>query len=413
MIGFITLLIISFSIVTAVYSWNTNKNIIFFSLFLIILSLSIYLYDLLIYGGSLYHFTILFLNTGPLYFLPGPFIFFFIRGNIQDTQGFKKYDYLHFLPFFIDLTIWYPQIISPFEEKLEFAKLCMQNVDYYLNASIHTPYPHLLHNFLRGLHITIYIVLSLIMLIRFYPEINNLKSIAGRKHLSTLKWLIALMIIILTGTTLHSLIFVKYFSGNNFFFFNSININIINFIAIVTLIIPVMFMAFPAILLGMPGISAVISDEKKKENANQQDVRLQNEEEANQLIRKSQFMQNNSGYFDELSQKIIRHMEIDKPFLNPKFKINNLTINLNVPQHHIQFCINNLLNTTFSDFKNKYRILYAQKLIAEGYLGNKTMESLSSETGYASLSNFYAEFKKITGNTPLQIHKNSFPDLSE
>lgn len=177
-----------------------------------------------------------------------------------------------------------------------------------------------------------------------------------------------------------------------------------------------MFIAFPAILLGMPGISALISDEKIKENANQQDLQLQKEEEeeeSNPLVRKSQFMQNNSGYFDELSQKIIKHMEEDKPFLNPKFKINNLTINLNVPQHHIQFCINNLLNTTFSDFKNKYRILYAQKLIAEGYLGNKTLESLSSETGYASLSNFYAEFKKITGFTPLQIHKNSFPELSE
>lgn len=404
MIGFITLLIIAFSIVMSIYSWKTNKNIIFLSLFLAILSLSIYLYNLLIYGGSLTQFAIIFLNTGPLYFLPGPFIYFFIRGNINDTQGLKKKDLLHFIPFVIDLFIWLPYILSPWEHKLETAKMCMQNVNFYLSTDILTPYPHQIHNFIRGLHVAVYMLYSLILLILLYPDLKGLQSIAGKKHVATYRWLFAVMLIILTGTLFHSLIFIEYFTKNDLMFFDSAHINIVNWMAGVTIIIAIMFISFPGIMLGMPGLASVIVEERNQNNLSADKSKTIRENNNQNKI--NQYVQNNSGYFDELSGMIIKHMEKNKPFLDPKFKIYHLTTSLNVPQHHIQFCINNLLMTSFTDLKNKYRIEYARKLISEGYLENKTLESLSAETGFASISNFYAECKKLTGYTPLQLHKN-------
>lgn len=62
------------------------------------------------------------------------------------------------------------------------------------------------------------------------------------------------------------------------------------------------------------------------------------------------------------------------------------------------------VNKSFSDFLKELRIDYARKLLNE----NKTsINSVSYDSGYTTISNFNKQFKEVTGKTPLQ-HRNEY-----
>lgn len=62
------------------------------------------------------------------------------------------------------------------------------------------------------------------------------------------------------------------------------------------------------------------------------------------------------------------------------------------------------VNKSFSDFLKELRIDYARKLLNENKI---SINSVSYEAGYTTLSNFNKQFKEVTGKTPLQ-YRNEY-----
>lgn len=62
------------------------------------------------------------------------------------------------------------------------------------------------------------------------------------------------------------------------------------------------------------------------------------------------------------------------------------------------------VNKSFSDFLKELRIDYARKLLNEDKI---SINSVSYDSGYTTLSNFNKQFKEVTGKTPLQ-YRNEY-----
>lgn len=99
------------------------------------------------------------------------------------------------------------------------------------------------------------------------------------------------------------------------------------------------------------------------------------------------------------------HMESNKPFKNPKLKLEDLANAIDQPAYVISQVLNNGDTNGFTDYVNQHRITEAKELIlASDHL---SLDGVGKEAGFHSKSTFYPAFKKKTGMTPAQYRKNS------
>jgi AraC-like DNA-binding protein len=113
----------------------------------------------------------------------------------------------------------------------------------------------------------------------------------------------------------------------------------------------------------------------------------------------------NTAYFEDLAARIKDHMQLQEPFLQKEFSLQILSNSLNVPQHHLTYCIRYFFNSNFSDLKNSYRIAHFKKMAEIGIPKHLTIDYLIDQSGFKSKSSFYASFSKFEGYNPSLIVK--------
>lgn len=113
----------------------------------------------------------------------------------------------------------------------------------------------------------------------------------------------------------------------------------------------------------------------------------------------------------EIDQKTLNIMEqklsviIEKElFLNPNFTLEEAAKELKVTKHLLSQYVNEILDKSFSNLINEYRIEKAKRLLETEK--NYTIESLGYDSGFNSKSTFFTTFKKITGLTPAAYQKS-------
>ena len=107
------------------------------------------------------------------------------------------------------------------------------------------------------------------------------------------------------------------------------------------------------------------------------------------------------------AQRIQDYMIIQKPYLNEKLTLYQLSKSLNARPQYISFILNNVINKKFYDFVNCYRIEEVKKRISNGELASFTIISIAMDSGFNSKASFNRVFKSLTGFTPSQyISKN-------
>lgn len=111
-------------------------------------------------------------------------------------------------------------------------------------------------------------------------------------------------------------------------------------------------------------------------------------------------MQLEEDYAAALSQEVDLYMENNQPFLIPDFNMLKLAHNLNVPAHHLSYLFREHKQISFNDYRNTYRVTYAQSLINAGLSNELTLEAIGLKSGFASRSTFFKSFKKVTGLSP-------------
>jgi len=107
---------------------------------------------------------------------------------------------------------------------------------------------------------------------------------------------------------------------------------------------------------------------------------------------------------EKVKTKILNYFQKEKPFLNPDLNMTLLSEKLKIPKHHLTEVLNGKLGKNFFTFVNEYRIEAVKEELSNPQ-NPYSIEAIGYECGFNSKSTFFAVFKSITGQTPME-YKN-------
>jgi YesN/AraC family two-component response regulator len=157
-----------------------------------------------------------------------------------------------------------------------------------------------------------------------------------------------------------------------------------------------MMLVFPQVLYGIPIVTEKekeIVQKKEEEKKSKKSIKLLEKEEKKT--------------FEKLTAMILEYMKTEKPFTDPNYSLDDLAANLNIQKHHLYYCFNTVLNSRFTTIRTQMRVEYAKECLLNGDLDNLSMEGVWTKTGFSSRTNFFVNFKEVTGATPLDFIKNN------
>ena len=108
---------------------------------------------------------------------------------------------------------------------------------------------------------------------------------------------------------------------------------------------------------------------------------------------------------DELYEKILNIIVIEKRYRNKDFSAKELAKELNTNTRYISAVINSRFNTNFSCLINEYRIKEALHRMTDKRFVDMTIEEIGSAVGFANRQSFYASFYRMMGETPNSYRK--------
>jgi YesN/AraC family two-component response regulator len=103
---------------------------------------------------------------------------------------------------------------------------------------------------------------------------------------------------------------------------------------------------------------------------------------------------------DELYEKILNIIVIEKKYRDKDFSAKELAKRLNTNTRYISAVINSRFNTNFSCLINEYRIKEALHRMTDKRYTDLTIEEIGALVGFANRQSFYASFYRIMGETP-------------
>ena len=117
-----------------------------------------------------------------------------------------------------------------------------------------------------------------------------------------------------------------------------------------------------------------------------------------------------SGLDPEMAEPYLERINVylndEKPYLNEKFKLNDLAKAVNIPSHHISELLNQYHHQSFSSLINSLRVEEAKRLLVSNQYDNKKVSVIGYDVGFKSRTTFYQWFKKITGQSPANYQRD-------
>lgn len=391
MLLYVSIFTILLSLILLLNNWKINTNAIYLSLFLISASLYGIAHYFVLYGKSPFWLAVFYNHFTPFMLLLGPLLFFYVRGTLDDTSLLKKSDVFHFIPAVIHLIGIVPYALQPFSEKTEIATRIIQNVDTILDINTNYFYSTTINFIIRPVLLLVYILACMYFIWKRFSVSNFDHNIPRRQLFVSFRWLI-ILIMSLFFIVIEFLIIT----------FNSIqdkpSVGLVNSYPLYILsgvaycIMSFSLLLFPNILYGFPKRTVEKKGDKKpkkqKTNHEIQDAVLENVE--------------GDPFFD-LSENIKEYLVREKPFLKTDFSISDIALAMQVPQNHIAYCINTIMQTKFATLKSDLRIDYAAELLSENVNDSFTIEGIAQQSGFKTRASFYSAFKDRIGVTPTEF----------
>jgi tetratricopeptide (TPR) repeat protein len=123
----------------------------------------------------------------------------------------------------------------------------------------------------------------------------------------------------------------------------------------------------------------------------------------------AELVENNS-----LMQRLEAYFETEKPYLNPKLKVDDVGHSLNCTQKEITLAFktqDDELN--FNIFANRFRVQEARRLIDDFSNMNLKLETIATRSGFGNRQSFYVAFEQFTGVKPGYYRKNILEQHAE
>lgn len=103
---------------------------------------------------------------------------------------------------------------------------------------------------------------------------------------------------------------------------------------------------------------------------------------------------------DELYDKILNVVVVQKKYRDPDFSAKNLAKVLQTNTRYLSAVVNSRFGMNYSCLLNEYRVKEAMHLLTDKRYADKTVEEISTLVGFANRQSFYAAFYKNVGETP-------------
>ena len=295
----------------------------------------------------------------PLIYLTGPAFYFFVRQSVNKTIRFKWYDTLHLIPIIIASIESLRTLMLSAEVKLAF-------ISGIFNQKAPSVLEMILSN--RFIFVTAGYVLAGIYYLSMHAPSRPLKRIVALKRFS-----ISFLVLLVTSVVIQITYILLALNGAylelTLTFVYAISIHILGYL-----------------ILSNERISPWSTDPEKYLTS-PLDLQL----------------------LKRYRQKLVDHLETQKPWLSPEFSITDLSNQLHMPRHHISQVLNEEMKISFNDLINSYRIQEVKTRLVTGDLAKYSIFGIAKDCGFASKSTFNRIFKKYTGTTPTAYSPQSSP----
>jgi AraC-like DNA-binding protein len=312
------------------------------------------------FSGKTIHLIHLFRLDSPFHYLLGPAIYFYTYTILNPKFKYRTIHLLHLLPFLLNFIELLPFYLSSPENKVA-------NYLVFLNkGSVIMPFHYLMKTFL----FSIYFFAQFFLLKKY----RLVELIQNKTNSYLFYWFIIYMssqFILISGIYLDLITGLKLFADP--YRFSMLMMTFFHFSVIIGLLL------FPELLYGTLAIDTAVTEKYRRSKLTDAD--------------KNQILNLLYGFI----------MREDKPYLNEKITLAEVSKLLNVGPHQISQVINEKTNFNFNDFINCYRIEESKKLLISASHSNLTIDAIAQKAGFNSKSAFYRAFKKNSGITPKEF----------
>ncbi|MEP6804326.1 MAG: helix-turn-helix domain-containing protein [Flavobacterium sp.] len=360
-VGFATSFMVLFS------KKNYSKSF-FLGLFLFSLAVvSVYNFYLSANGSK--EFPDLFRVTKSFIFLVAPSAFLYVRSILFSDRIFRKYDWLHFLPFMIyfslSLFVWIGNFINP-------------QLIHYVSVKINSPF--------SMLSLTIWLVYAFCqtMMILNY-DLKKFKE----NHFNRIKVLSWIRLYNLVILFLFSTLFVHYFLITRV---DSIDFSCYILISSV-LVFTVGWLYFRPQIFYDATENTEFVEEKL--------IVIKTSESKTLPLVKELTPEKKSLYLNKLDS-IFASKEL---FLKKDLVIRDIADETGISVHHISNLINSEYNLHFQDYVNLKRIEYFKDKINDPEWKDLSLEGMAWGSGFKSRTTCFRAFIKHTGKSPSEYFK--------
>ena len=314
---------------------------------------------------------------------------------------------LHLIPFLIAFVSIIPYLLTSYAYKLAAAEKVLGDYHAYADFDFGFLYPPYYNQLVRPVILLFYLIASLRIVGQFRKQtVGATDSLAARNRLMS-KPVVIIIVLFAIYAVLSLFLYVQYLFKVDMSITRVEAMILLYYSIVVYLSIPVYLLLNPAILYARSGDQAVEVELKSiRRQVNKSTESCPTEDLRPVVI---------DDIYTKLADRIMDYMTNEKPYLNSIFTVHDLCTQLNAPRHHVQYCLKNIMNKSFTDLKNEFRIQHAKELMTKKEDRFFSIDGVGQQSGFASSSNFYATFKEITGMTPNQWMEKSHlphPELS-
>lgn len=368
----------------------------------------LYLTGLAIYVPFVYRLP------SPLYLAMYPMAYLYVRSYIQDTNGLSRKDLLHFIPAFAHFIQMIPFYLIPLEEKRAIVAEVIQNGEKMIQFKEGglPAYAQFVLLFIQG---AIYCFFSyrLIMKAKIVQSVHLLQT--GKKWLYTFTTLMALILLAMISTIILPPMDKL----------DKINWWVIS-IMISMLMLTCYMLIQPDILYGIPRI--IHHGPKNQQNQpesgrgmTEQDTGQNNVENilfefANLNSHDHMFLgltekpshdntkeDKDFSYLKEYAPIVESYFQENRPYLNKGYSISQLSVDTDIPVHHLSALFNKVFGIRFNDYLNSHRLQYLEDNLTNPDFQEYSQEGLAWQAGFNSRISFFNAVKKLKGITPAEF----------
>jgi len=368
------------------------RSTLYLGLFFLLLSLYSFYQYILLYSKSVTLVSLFLWNiaiiSSPLYLI-GPMLYWYIRSVLTDNAKLQRRDAWHLLPMIIFFIAAIPHAFVPWHEKVEAARTVVADAGFMgeyratLLAKIFSP---TLEYLTRPVLVLGYTLWSAGMFFSFLKK-GKEKAVISRQ-LFMKKWLFIFLGFLLVLEITQTLLIIRGFKmGFSDVYFHINLLRILSPLGFIGLLVTPFF--FPSILYGLPRLPASLNDHRKAVNT---ETVLPGNNRHKYRMEKS--------YLDSMGKQVDAYMEVHKPYLQPELNLSHVSVQLGVPVHHLGYFFKEVKKQPFHDYRNKWRIKHAKKLIREGKNNEITLEAIGTMSGFSNRNAFRNAFLKLEGTSP-------------